>query len=230
MTDTAKLIDRIRKLLALASNNSNIHEASLAAERAQKLIIENNLSLFDIEKESPKFSSFTYESKIDPWRRFLAHMVAECMGGHCFYERAKKGSSQGYYIFSGPNESPESIAYLYSFICDQLEALYILHSILNKSDMHGKSVRTSWFNGAVSEITVRLRKRQKIIETESDNKEALVLSKKELDKYTDKFDLVKDNASSPIRDDSAYNQGRKASEKVEFGDPKIRHGMRQLNP
>ena len=50
-----KLIERIKKLLALSANNPNPHEAQVALKRAQKLLAENDMSmtsLTEIESET----------------------------------------------------------------------------------------------------------------------------------------------------------------------------------
>ena len=50
-----KLIERIKKLLALSANNPNPHEAEIALKRAQKLLAENDMSmtsLTEIENEA----------------------------------------------------------------------------------------------------------------------------------------------------------------------------------
>jgi hypothetical protein len=47
-----KIIERIKKLLALAANNSNESEAAAAAEKAQALLIEHNLSMSELGDSS----------------------------------------------------------------------------------------------------------------------------------------------------------------------------------
>lgn len=49
MTDKEKIVDKIKKLLAL-SKSSNEHEASLAMENANKLLMKHNLEMSDIEE------------------------------------------------------------------------------------------------------------------------------------------------------------------------------------
>jgi hypothetical protein len=46
-----KVLDRIKKLLALAEANPNEHEASIAMERAQRLLAKYNLSIADLPKD-----------------------------------------------------------------------------------------------------------------------------------------------------------------------------------
>lgn len=55
-----KIIERVQKLLALAGNNPNEHEAAAAMEKAHALLAEHNLSMSSIEqtKESSKRGEF----------------------------------------------------------------------------------------------------------------------------------------------------------------------------
>ncbi|KKK79336.1 hypothetical protein LCGC14_2834560, partial [marine sediment metagenome] len=48
MKDKSKVIDTIRKLLAL-SESANEHEAGLAAEKTQELLARYNIDLFEVE-------------------------------------------------------------------------------------------------------------------------------------------------------------------------------------
>lgn len=51
MDNTEKIVDRIRKLLALAGNNPNEHEAELAMKRAQALLAKYNMTLDSLPKD-----------------------------------------------------------------------------------------------------------------------------------------------------------------------------------
>ena len=50
--ERAEILEKIRKLLALAGNNPDEHEATLASERAQEMLLKYNLSLFEVENAS----------------------------------------------------------------------------------------------------------------------------------------------------------------------------------
>lgn len=72
-----KIVDRIRKLLALASS-ANENEAMAAAEKAQALLLEYNLTMADVESEPEQFiSDDEFESDSRPWRRSLATAIAQ---------------------------------------------------------------------------------------------------------------------------------------------------------
>lgn len=73
------MIEKVRKLLAL-SQSSNEHEAALAAEKAQAMLAEYNLSMADVASEE-KDEDFIIDAddvtESVPWRRTLAASVAK---------------------------------------------------------------------------------------------------------------------------------------------------------
>lgn len=79
MDDKTKVIDRIKKLLALSAS-PNEHEAASAAEKAQALLAEHNLSMMDVKSETKNEDSFVIDtdtrSSSSPWRRRLATACA----------------------------------------------------------------------------------------------------------------------------------------------------------
>lgn len=91
------IIERIQKLLALAGNNSNEHEAAAAAEKAAALMAEHNISVLSINR-----STNTHAERKDKvrkgglyaWQRDIWKAVADL--NFCVYFSIKgttKGSS-----------------------------------------------------------------------------------------------------------------------------------------
>jgi hypothetical protein len=95
--DKAKLLDRVRKLMALAGSNPNEHEAAAAAEKAQALLIEHNLSLSDIKTLNDDDTILDIEidnsvvTPSNPWRRPLALRVAQMY--FCTYYYSVRGNN-----------------------------------------------------------------------------------------------------------------------------------------
>lgn len=77
MTDMNKMIDKVRKLLALASNNPSEEEAQAAALRAQKLIAQYNL---DMSKETGEKVNYklveAIHSNNEGFRKHMAVIIA----------------------------------------------------------------------------------------------------------------------------------------------------------
>lgn len=75
-----KIIDRIKKLLALAKGNENAAEATAAALMAQKLIAEHDVSKAELHEDEPE-NLVEVRSESDtnsnPWGIKLAHAIAD---------------------------------------------------------------------------------------------------------------------------------------------------------
>lgn len=80
MAPREKLMDRIRKLLALAGNNPNREEAQLALCKAQEMLVAQGLGLRDLdqEEESPSAQWFgEVGASCPPWLGALCCLIAE---------------------------------------------------------------------------------------------------------------------------------------------------------
>ena len=79
--DRETLIRRIAKLMRL-SESPNPHEAAAAAAKAQDLLIENRLTMTEVERSAQATENPLIEEKFeitskDGWRHTLAHGVAK---------------------------------------------------------------------------------------------------------------------------------------------------------
>lgn len=83
-----KMIEKVRKLLAL-SQSSNENEAALAAEKAQAMLAEYNLSMADVATEDKVGEDFIIDAdditESVPWRRQVAGNVARMYFCSYFY-------------------------------------------------------------------------------------------------------------------------------------------------
>lgn len=73
------VVDKIRKLLAMAENSPNEAEAALFAEKAAELLAAHNLSMTDIrDEEKGEISEHHWKVMyLDPWRRRLIRASAQ---------------------------------------------------------------------------------------------------------------------------------------------------------
>ncbi len=117
-----KVMDRVRKLLALAAEQSNDseHERNLAMQHAQELMLKHGLEMSMVEgasDEERKVTEERFEVMEEDWRRALLDNIA-------------RGSFARTYYYTGSNRTvivgrPEQVAFvkeLYHFLVPQLEA------------------------------------------------------------------------------------------------------------
>jgi len=88
MNDKNKIIDKIKKLLALANNNTNEYEAIASALKAQKLMAEYAIEDFEIQeevKEEPIEEIVSDVGTGNKWKYNLGSIVAKNFRCKCFY-------------------------------------------------------------------------------------------------------------------------------------------------
>lgn len=156
------IIDKIRKLLAL-SNSSNEHEAALAASHAQRLLSEHNLAMADIESEQKPQLADKVEASVSKtlpkWVRHLSAGVCiafDCQGIH--------HPATGKLTFIGIGADVQVAAYTFAYLDKTVRRLcsnYMkLSSYENIPARHRELMRQSYYLGAVSTITARLREQK----------------------------------------------------------------------
>lgn len=90
-TERESLIRKIKKALALASNNPSIQEAESALLKAQETMAKHNISMAEIGHEEEKKKNVKEELvtddyvKIDWWQKELAQVIADNFRCHVFW-------------------------------------------------------------------------------------------------------------------------------------------------
>lgn len=119
MSDIA---DRIRKLLALAGNNTNEAEAAAAMSKASALMLQHGLTTADVDRAA---SSVGYGSTLPLERsheRTLAHAVDALYGTRHVILRSANAIR-----FAGREENVGAAEITFAFIVKQVDAVYRAH-------------------------------------------------------------------------------------------------------
>jgi Protein of unknown function (DUF2786) len=90
MIDISKIVDRVRKLLALANNNANEKEAASAAARATALLAEHNLTMAQVESAGDD-ARISNEFETRNWSREMCHALAKLNFCKSWYECERRG-------------------------------------------------------------------------------------------------------------------------------------------
>ncbi|MDD2583068.1 MAG: DUF2786 domain-containing protein, partial [Desulfuromonadaceae bacterium] len=108
------IIEKIRKLLALA-NSSNEHEAALAAGHAQRLLSEHNLAMADIEAARKPDRADKVETSVSKslpkWMRHLSAGVSSAFDCQAIHHPAT-----GRMTFIGVGSDAQVAAYTFTFL------------------------------------------------------------------------------------------------------------------
>jgi Protein of unknown function (DUF2786) len=156
--DPNPIIEKIRKLLALA-NSSNEHEAALAAGHAQRLLSEHNLAMADIETKSPSQQADKVETSVaktlPKWLRNLSSGV--CSAFDC---QAIHHPALGKMTFIGVGADVQIASYTFAYLDKTVRRLCINYMKHNVNDAlpnrNRELMRQSYYLGAVSTISTQL--------------------------------------------------------------------------
>jgi len=213
-----KLIERIKKLLALAGNNTNVHEASIAMERANKLLRENDMSMtsiIDVETEEVGES----EGKtVQFWRKQIYNHVAEVY--HCAYFTRNRNR----HVVIG-TESNRTTA--------MLIINYLIKAVNKEARSQHKWNQTTFKNGSAMGIG---RTCQRIIAEENSSKEEVIVGTglvpldiktvrvKANDAYQSRYNITDGRRSSAKGSQAGYDFGSSLSV-----NPQVGGGQRALS-
>lgn len=160
--DKSPVIDKIKKLLALA-NSSNEHEAALAASHAQRLLSEHNLAMADIEAAHKPEAADKVETAVSKnlpkWMRHLSAGVSSAFDCQAIHHPAT-----GKMTFIGVGADAQVAAYTFTYLDRTVRKLcgsYMkLHADSTIANRHRELMRQSYYLGAVSTITTHLEKQK----------------------------------------------------------------------
>lgn len=146
-----KIIDRVRKLLAMAKDTSSPNEAAIAAQRARKLIDEYQLSELDLTTvDANAFSSETYNTGQKTLNRALSIMaVAVAKYNDCQTEATSLGGAINI-RFKGMLVDAVCATEMFKYLRDEMYRQA-------ERNAEGRANRTAYRLGFASGITAQVR-------------------------------------------------------------------------
>jgi hypothetical protein len=160
--EKSPIIEKIKKLLALANSN-NEHEAALAASHAQRLLSEHNLAMADIESSNRPDKADKVETTVSKtlpkWMRHLSAGVSSAFDCQAIHHPAT-----GKMTFIGVGADVQIAAYTFAYLdrtvrklCGTYMKGHVSGTVANR---HRELMRHSYYLGAVSTITTRLQEQK----------------------------------------------------------------------
>lgn len=161
--DKTLIIDKIKKLLALA-NSCNEHEAALAASHAQRLLAAHNLAMADITAAERPDKADKVETSVarslPKWIRHLSAAVSSAFDCQAIHHPAT-----GKMTFIGVGADVQVAAYTFTYLDRTVRKLcsgYLKQHVGTKiAGRQRELLRHSYYLGAVSTITRRLQDQKK---------------------------------------------------------------------
>lgn len=192
MAVSEKVMRIIQKSIALATNNSNEHEAQAAMLKAQELMAKHGLSMSDLDVEIPGYTNTkeavetfaTQPTKLQWWHKDVAGVIADNFRCYTYWRTSWQFKGRSRLIFMGLKEDTLLAKELYAFAVKAIEFCSI--SYLDREGIEGLSLRTKVRNDYISGFIMGLRAKFK--EQVQQNDWGLVLVKDALvvQKYEEK--------------------------------------------
>lgn len=215
------IITRIKKLLALAADNASPAEAAAAALKAQKLIVDNDVSKSELYEEEPENIVEVAGDDVNgkPWATVLARAIADnfrCQ--HMYHQHGYKSWSSGRThidsrkpVFVGYETDAEAASVTFNRLyeigerladaeCRRQRRLYGTAAGVRNSFLVGDGVSTGYVGGIRSEL-------------EKQSQELMLVRRKEVDDYYEELTRGCSSMRSSVRgcyDNEAARQGYKA--------------------
>jgi hypothetical protein len=220
-----QILAKVKRLMALSNNNSNVNEAANAYKAAQKLLSENRLSMADVdslveesdEEEVEASDEGLYVGKrAITWKGSLAMGIAQCNGCDVYWNHTyKEGIGRCKQLkVVGRQSDIDIVRWLYSSVSTQIESLCKIEMTFNGGG--GKTFSNNFKKGATSAVVARLVEAKREVEQKYADTTALVLVKNkdaEVSKFMGTLGLRKTKTTSRF-DSSGYDAGRAAGKRV----------------
>jgi hypothetical protein len=162
-----KIVDRIRKFLALAANNNSPEEAAQAAARAQELMFQYQIGEADLDMGEAKreVEEVVNESVHDAgrqrevWKAALANSIAKSFG--CVLYTDQTGDKTKYQVV-GLKSVVQTVGYMFSYLSNEISRLADAAWAQEKgSSLHSaRTWKNSFRLGAVNTVYKRLKEQQ----------------------------------------------------------------------
>jgi Protein of unknown function (DUF2786) len=171
-----RVIERVRKLLALSANNPSEAEAAFAAAKAQAILIEHNLDMAEVKdakigEEEEDFEIIPVsETESKPWRRFLGAAVGELYFCKYFYTTTKRTDNAGrravrdVHTFVGARHNIAVCNMMFTYIHETVNRL-AKDGAKKDSVVHPSKYRTTFRSAATTRLCQRIM--EKIRQTKS---------------------------------------------------------------
>lgn len=136
MSASEKVLSRIKKLMALADNTGNVHEAAVALRQAQVLMMK-----YGVAPEAVALAEITSETcrnipsnalSVPGWLNALVTvvcMIAGCRSYYGWYQHSDRKKRRSV-TFYGIGERPAVACYLFGVVCRQLSVTRNITCIL----------------------------------------------------------------------------------------------------
>ena len=218
-----KIMERVRKLLAMAKDSNSPHEASIAACRARSLMDKHQLQEGDIEDNttSINFGTATWvnkNKKIPAWKNYLAVSIAKL--NDCEVTGEYTSGNLGV-MFKGLAEDTEVAHYMFDYLTTAGEYQYSVFKSCQTGLNRGR-FKHDFLNGYSTELRDRIKEiiaeRKVVTSTGTD---LVVLKKQLIEQHFGVTKYGRGRGGSGYKNSHAYDAGVEAGSRQS-----LHHGVK----
>jgi hypothetical protein len=217
--ETERVVERIRKLLAL-STSTNPNEAARAAEKAVELAQRHNLDLAQIDglAPDPYVERSCNVGGASQWRWLLMSAVARANFCRALRRRERGRLLASMFVIGEPH-NVAVCEFLFGYLAREIERLaskgWRRAHLVYGEHVEVRSWKNDFRRGAVATIDGRLRERSQLFAGGSPQAEALVLLKDAaLIEAVERFHPNVPTTTVRVRPGAAYQQGQWAARDI----------------
>lgn len=220
----SSIIDRVRKLLALAADSAATPaEAALAASKAAELMETYRISRLDLESrgDAPEepigMEELISLARVCGWRGSLASSVGKATSCKVWWEFCydANGKQEAVLVCAGRESDRIAALCLWSHLLAEVERLTALAVAESRSYRNTETWKRSFRCGAVSSIGEKLRQRTHGERTEATNALVRVADQKLSDFMDDVAPNLRKGRAYKVTDPLAWGNGHRAGKGVD---------------
>lgn len=210
------LIQKLKKLLALAGNNPSQQEAEAALSKAQSLAIENGIDLALIgsneQEDSVVRDDMEFGKRLPVVNVYITNVLTKFFNVRIISTGSRYGGRK--LIFVGKQSDINTAKYVYTWLSDTMVSCW--HNYYKKNDValsHKQSYLFGFYNGLVSKLEANKvsveKERLKTVDDQNKYAVATVNLQKKIQSFIDdEFPSLRTGATKRITMDSnSYNRG-----------------------
>lgn len=184
-----KIIEKIKKALALANNNKNPNEAQAAMLMTQKMMAKYHIEMQEIEEsEESEIQENELDIKKGSWRKSLMKLICNNYRCNCFL----RGNTGKRIIIVGAKEDIEIAKTIYEFAENQLIDGFNKYFKNNYEEYTAiqikNAVRKDYADGFIRGLREKFA-RQKAEETRKNEQYALIVTNKKVEEYMENLNI-----------------------------------------
>lgn len=225
--DNSKLIDRMKKLLAMSQDKGSENEAMLAAKRLHIMLAKHNISMTELDNNEETVDSDSIELNSRPWVRTVSHYVAKLYFCKVYYQT--HSNTKASYFFIGTEANRTFALHIFKLIVSTIirEANAESRAVYGKNNC---SFVNSFWKGAKYRIgcrceeLIQMAKEGSLQDEDGTNLPALLSTYEMMDIGNEEFlnsqddlDLKKDTRKQKgANNHEGFQRGKAAGDRVQL--------------